>query len=193
MMLVHYHGQLFNASEIGRSLGISDVTVKHYLDILTGTFMVRYLAPWFENIKKRQVKSSKIYLRDIGILEYLLGLENEDAAIRHHPKLGAIWEGFALEEVIRVNDLDLEECFFWGVHGQCELDLFFLKDGKRIGFEFKFMDAPKLTSSIRSVYQQLNLEHLFLIYPGKKDYVLSEGIKVVGLENYLNSALDHHH
>jgi uncharacterized protein len=184
MMLVHYHGQIFNASEIGRSLGISDTAVRHYLDILIGTFMMRYLQPWFENINKRQVKSPKIYMRDSGLLHFFLGVEDHQN-ILHHPKLGASWEGFALEEVIRANDVDPEECFFWGIHGQSELDLLIFKKNKRLGFEFKFSDAPRLTPSLTSAFEHLNLDQLLVIYPGKKDYTLNEKIKAVGLENYL--------
>lgn len=185
MMLVHYHGQMFNASEIGRSLGISDTTVKHYLDILTGTFMVRSLQPWFENISKRQVKSPKIYFRDSGLLHFLLGVEDHDDLL-HHPKLGASWEGFALEEVIRANHADPEECFFWGVHGQVELDLLIFKKNKRLGFEFKFSDAPRLTTSLASACEHLKLDVLYVIYPGNKDYLLNNKIHVVGFENYLH-------
>lgn len=184
MMLVHYHGQIFNASEIGRSLGVSDTTVKHYLDILTGTFMIRYLPPWFENIHKRQIKSPKIYFRDSGLLHFLLGAENYQTLL-HHPKLGASWEGFALEEIIRATRADPEDCYFWGVHGQSELDLLIFKKGKRLGFEFKFADAPRLTSSLLSAYEHLKLDQLCVIYPGKKDYDLNKKIKVIGLENYL--------
>lgn len=184
MMLVHYHGQIFNASEIGRSLGVSDTTAKHYLDILSGTFMVRNLQPWFENINKRQVKSSKIYFRDSGLLHFLLGIPTYEN-ILHHPKLGSSWEGFALEAVIRLNRADQEDCFFWGIHGQSELDLLLFKKSKRLGFEFKFSDTPRLTSSLTSAYENLKLDQLYVIYPGKKDYFLSDHIKVVGFENYL--------
>lgn len=189
MMLVHYHGQIFNASEIGRSLGVADTTVKHYLDILTGTFMIRSLQPWFENIAKRQVKSPKIYFRDSGLLHFLLGAQGYQDLL-HHPKLGASWEGFALEEVIRAQDADPEECFFWGIHGQAELDLLLLKENKRLGYEFKFTDAPRLTSSLIAAYEHLHLDQLYVIYPGKKDYIIHENIKVVGLESYLQNNLN---
>lgn len=184
MMLAHYHGQIFNASEIGRSLGIADTTVKNYLDILSGTFMIRSLQPWFENINKRQIKSPKIYFRDSGLFHFLLDVQDYNDLL-HNPKLGASWEGFALEEVIRSHDQDPEMCFFWGVHGQSELDLLLLQNNKRIGFEFKFVDAPRLTASMSSAYKTLGLDQLFVIYPGKKDYALDKKINVVGLENYL--------
>lgn len=186
MMLTHYHGQIFNASEIGRSLGTADTTIKHYLDILTGTFMIRNLQPWFENIGKRQVKSPKIYFRDSGILHFLFGIENYQA-ILHHPKLGASWEGFAIEEIIRANHADPEECYFWGIHGQSELDLLIFKKGKRLGFELKFSDAPRLNTSLISACEHLKLDHLYVVYPGEKDYKLNKTITVIGLENYLRT------
>ncbi len=182
MMLAHYHGQVFNASEIGQSLGISDTTVRQYLDILSGTFMVRQLTPWLVNTKKRQVKTPKIYFRDSGIFHTLSGITDYKALL-HHPKLGASWEGFALEEIIRYNRADPEDCFFWGVHNQGELDLLIAKDGKKLGFEFKYSDAPKLTQSMKTALQELELDSLEIIYPGKKDYELAPNIKVKSLDS----------
>src|SRR3990167_6766730 len=137
MMLAHYHSNIFNASEIGASLGIAHTTARHYLDILTGTFMIRELPPWIENIDKRQVKSPKIYFRDSGIFHSLLGTHTQED-IKRHPKLGASWEGFALEEVIRKHGTRSENCYFWATQSGAELDLLLLKDGKRLGFEFKY-------------------------------------------------------
>lgn len=177
MMLTHYHGQMFNASELGGSLGVADTTIRSYLDILTGTFMVRQLLPWLENIKKRQVKRPKIYFRDSGLFHTLNAIHDEKSLMRH-PKLGASWEGFALEEVIRLYEAKPEECFYWGIHNQAELDLLIFKDGKRLGFEFKYSDAPKLTKSMEIAFQTLNLDTLFVIYPGDRNYKLAKSIYV---------------
>jgi predicted AAA+ superfamily ATPase len=182
MMLCHSHGQIFNASDIGRSLGVTDHTVRKYLDLLVGTFMARSLAPWLENISKRQVKSPKIYFRDSGILHTLLGLKSQ-GDIEGHPKLSASWEGFALEETIRINRMRSEDCYFWATQSGAELDLLLLKNGKRLGFEFKYADAPRITSSMRRVMEDLNLDHLSVIYPGDKHYDLNEKISVVGIES----------
>jgi predicted AAA+ superfamily ATPase len=181
LMLVHYHGQIFNASELGKSLGISDHTVRRYLDILAGTFMVRILAPWFENLEKRQVKSPKIYFRDSGILHALLGIQNE-GELDVYPKLGSFWEGFALEEVIRQIHAMPEECYFWATQSGAELDLLIVKNGKRMGFEFKYTDAPKVTSSMKIACNDLKLDHLYVIFPGKQSFPLTEQITACGLD-----------
>jgi predicted AAA+ superfamily ATPase len=170
MMLAHYHGQTLNASELGRSLGLSDKTVKSYLDILTATFMVRQLQPWHENISKRQVKSPKIYLRDSGILHSLLGLPNLHALFGH-PKVGASWEGFALEQALQV--LRPSQSFFWATHSGAEIDLFFVLKGKRYGIECKFTEAPTVTKSMMQSLESLGLEHIWIIYPGKESYPIS--------------------
>ncbi len=184
MMLTHYHGQTFNASEIGKSLGLADTTVRHYLDILTGTFMVRQLLPWYENIKKRQVKTPKIYFRDSGIFHTLMGISDKKSLL-HHPKLGASWEGFALEEVIRSHQAAMQECFFWGIHDQAELDLLLVKGGKRLGFEFKYTDAPSLTKSMQVAVDTLQLNSLDVVYPGKKDYQIKDKIWARALSSHL--------
>jgi predicted AAA+ superfamily ATPase len=185
-MMTAYHGNIFNASEIGRSLGLSGPTMRRYLDILTGTFMIRQLQPWFENITKRQVKSPKIYFRDSGLFHTLLGV-NEESQISRNPKLGASWEGFALESIIRAHKLPQEECFFWAIHEQAELDLMFSINGERVGFEFKWADAPKITKSILAACETLDLKKCYLIYPGHKSYQLTETISVFGLDEYINS------
>ncbi|MCH9626694.1 MAG: hypothetical protein S4CHLAM2_03220 [Chlamydiales bacterium] len=184
MMLAHYHGSIFNASELGRSLGFTHKTIQRYADILAGTFMIRQLRPWFENLGKRQVKSSKIYLRDSGVLHTLAGINNQEELLVH-PKLGSSWEGFALEEVIRFHQAESEECYFWATHQQAELDLLICKNGKRSGFEFKYSGSPKLTRSMQIALHDLKLDSLTVIYPGKVDYPLSEAIDVIGLESYL--------
>lgn len=182
MMLSHVHGQIFNASDLGRSLGLTDHTIRKYLDILVGTFMMRSLQPWFENISKRQVKSPKIYFRDSGILHTLLGL-NSQKDIENHPKLGASWEGFALEEIIRRYRARAEDCYFWATQSGAELDLLIIKDGKRRGFEFKYMDAPKVTPSMKIAFHDLKLDYLTVIYPGEKDYDLNDQISVMGIQS----------
>jgi hypothetical protein len=183
MMLAHYHGNIFNASELGRSLGLSHNTIRSYADILTNTLMLRQLQPWHENISKRQVKSPKIYFRDSGILHVLLGIKNQQE-LWTHPKLGASWEGLALEELIRHFDLTTD-CYFWSTHGHAELDLLIFKDGKRLGFEIKHAQAPKLTPSMRIALDDLHLDSLTVIYPGEKEYPLTENIYVVGLKKLL--------
>jgi uncharacterized protein len=182
LMLVHYHGQLFNASELGKSLGISDHMVRKYLDILAGTFMIRILLPWHENLEKRQIKSPKIYFRDSGILHALVGIRSR-AEMDTYPKMGSFWEGFALEEIIRQTGASAEECYFWGTQSKAELDLLILKNGKRIGYEFKYSDAPKITPSMKIACEDLKLDHLYVVYPGTATFSLSEKITARGLLN----------
>jgi predicted AAA+ superfamily ATPase len=183
-MLAHYHGNILNHSELARSLGVSDHTIRHYLDILCGTFMVRQLLPWFENTYKRQVKRPKVYIRDSGIFHQLLSIDSAESLLRH-PKAGASWEGYAMEQVIRAYQVPSESCYFWAVHEQGELDLFLLHKGKRLGFEFKFSDAPSLTSSMKQAVEVLKLDELTVIYPGPKTYKLSEKIQVRPLYSFL--------
>lgn len=185
MMLCHYHGQTFNASEIGKSLGITDYIAKKYLDILTGTFMIRTLQPWFENISKRQVKAPKIYFRDSGILYALMSIRNMNE-LTQHPRLGAFWEGFALEEIIRVFGVMQDECFFWATQSGAELDLLLFKNGKRLGFEFKYSDAPKITQSMHSALDDLKLDHLYIICPEQNSYAITEQISVFGLTSFVH-------
>lgn len=180
MMLAHYHGQQFNASELGRSLGASDTTISRYLDILTGTFMVRRLTPWFENLRKRQIKTPKVYFRDSGILHRLLGIPGLEQMVTN-PKLGASWEGFALEQIIRASGVSEEETYFWGVHQQAELDLLLFRNGKRLGFEIKYADAPRLSPAHRLVMEHLRLDALTLVCPGQMDYPLENRVRVTGL------------
>jgi hypothetical protein len=179
-MLAHYHGQIFNASEIGKSLGISDHTAQRYLDLLSGTFMVRQLRPWYYNTKKRIIKRPKVYFRDSGILHALFALEGKKDVLLH-PKLGASWEGFALEEVIKTAQLKEDEAFFWGVHAAAEIDLLFQKKGGLYGVEVKYAQAPNLTQSMRSALKELSLKHLWIIYPGKESYPLERNVTVIPL------------
>lgn len=189
LMLVHYHGQIFNASELARSLAVSDHTVKKYLDILAGTFMIRILYPWFEILKKRQVKTPKIYFRDSGILHALLGIKNKEE-LNIYPKLGAFWEGFALEEIIKTLKISSEECYFWSTQAKAELDLLIITQGKRIGFEFKYVDAPKITKSMLIAQEDLKLNHLIIIYPRDKSFRLKENIIACSLETFSQKGLD---
>lgn len=186
MMLAHNHGNMLNYSEIGSSLGITHHTVRYYVEVLAGTFMVRILEPWFENIGKRQIKTPKIYIRDSGLLHTLLGIQNHDD-LQVYPRLGASWEGFALEEIIKINHALPEECFFWGIQSGAELDLLIVKNGKRIGFEIKYTDAPKLTKSMATAVESLNLDHLYVIYPHNVGYPLSNKVSVQGLESVISS------
>jgi len=188
IMLAHYHGNIFNASELGRSFGASDVTMRKYLDLLSGTFMIRQLQPWFENIGKRQVKSPKIFFRDSGIFHSLLAIHNSEE-LQMHPKLGASWEGFALEEVIKASRARSEDCYFWSTYSDAEIDLLIYQQDGFKGFEFKYADAPRMTRSMQVALQDLKLKEIFVIYPGDVDYQLSEKVFVVGLKNYLSSLL----
>jgi len=180
-MLAHYHGQIWNAAELARSLGVSESTVRRYLDLLEGVFMVRQLRPWHENLKKRQVKVPKIYFRDSGLLHQLLGIRSE-ADLLLHPRLGASWEGYVLEEVLKSDPPD--EAWFWATHAGAELDLLMLRRGRRIGVEIKRMDAPKLTRSMRIAFDDLRLEQLVVLYPGSRRYALAEGMEVVPFAEY---------
>lgn len=177
-MLAHLNGQVWNAAEPARSLGVNESTARRYLDWLTQTFMVRQLQPWFANLGKRQVKSPKIYFRDTGLLHELLGITDE-AALLAHPKSGSSWEAFALEQMLRIAAPD--EAWFWATHAGAELDLLMVKDGRRVGVEFKRMDAPRLTPSMRTAMHDLQLEALYVVYPGAHRYRLAEHIEVVPL------------
>lgn len=178
-MLAHLHGQTWNASELGRSLSLSDKTTRSHLDLLTGTYMVRQLQPWHENLKKRQVKSPKIYLRDPGLLHRLLDIDT-DRALHGHPRVGASWEGFALEQTLQI--IKPGEAYFWATHGGAELDLLFLVDGRRYGMEFKYSDAPRVSRSMRTAMTDLELEHLWIVCPTRKGYPVEERITVAALD-----------
>ena len=179
-MLAHYHGQVFNATELGRSLGIADTTVKKYLDILSGTFLIRQLQPWFYNTKKRLVKRPKIFFRDSGLLHRLMAITSEEELL-DHPRLGASWEGFALEQVLIHLNLNEEESFFWAVHTGAELDLVFQMKGRLWGVEVKYREAPAINRSMRSALSELDLAHLWVVYPGDETYPMDQKITAVGL------------
>ena len=175
-MLAHYHGQVWNAAEFARALGSSEGTARRYLDILTGAFMVRALPPWFANIRKRQVRSPRIYVRDTGLLHALLTLETHDQ-VAGHPKVGASFEGFAVEQV--AGAFETGGAYFWATHGGAELDLLVMQGGRRYGFECKLSDAPGTTRSMRVALADLELEHLWVVYPGQEAYPLDDRISVL--------------
>ena len=175
-MVAHYHGQIWSSADPARSLGVSEPAVRRYLDFLTNADLVRQLQPWFENLAKRQVKSPKVYVRDSGLLHALFNLDTLDAVLAH-PKSGASWEGFLLEEVLKAAKPD--QAFFWATHQGAELDLMMLKGNRRVGVEFKRADAPALTPSMRIAMADLKLDALFVLYPGPKRYTLAQGIEVL--------------
>lgn len=183
-MLAHYHGQVLNAAELARSLGISGSSVRRYLDLLEQVFMVRQLQPWHANLKKRQVKSPKIYFRDSGLLHYLLGIRDERDLLTHS-RLGASWEGYVVEEIIRWANPD--EAYFWATHGGAELDLLLWKNGRLFGYEIKRVDAPRLTKSMQIALETLELEQLTVVYPGNQAYPLGERVMVQPLTAVLTS------
>jgi hypothetical protein len=177
-MLAHYHGQIWNGAEFARAMGAGESTVRRYLDLLSDAFMVRQLQPWHTNIRKRQVKSPKIYLRDSGLLHQLLGITNQRDLLTH-PKLGASWEGYVIEEVIAAEGV--QEAYFWATHQGAEMDLVIQKNGRLRGLECKRADAPKITPSVRTALEDLQLESVAIVYPGTKRYKLAEQVEAVPL------------
>lgn len=177
-MVAHLHGQIWNAADLAASLGVSQPTVRKYLDHLENLLMVRQLQPWHANLAKRQVKAPKIYVRDAGLLHLLLGVGTAQA-LEVHPKKGSSWEGYVLEEILKL--LGSEEAYFWATHNRAELDLLMIKSGKSIGFEIKYGDAPRLTPSMRIAMSDLKLDRLFVIYPGETRYAISKKIEAVPL------------
>jgi len=178
MMLSHYHGQIWNASEIGASLNLDYKSCQYYLDILRNTFILRTLQPWFENAGKRERRAPKVYMRDSGLFHTLMNLHSM-RDIESHPKLGASWEGFAIEQIISAFRLAADECFYWAVHSGPEIDLLMMRDGKRTGFEIKFADAPRLTASMMTAMEHLRLNRLYVVYPGELRYDLATGIEAI--------------
>jgi predicted AAA+ superfamily ATPase len=177
-MVAHYHGQVWSHAEPARTLGVSEPTVRRYLDLLESVFMVRLLRPWHENLQKRQVKSPRVYVRDTGLLHHLLGIRSLND-LWSHPKSGSSWEGYVIEEVVRMVQPD--EVYFWATHGGAELDLLMFKDGRRIGVECKRADAPRLTPSMRTALEDLRLDFLLVVYPGTQRYPLAAQVEVVPL------------
>ncbi len=187
-MIAHYHGQTWNASEIGRSLQLAHTTVKRYLDLLSDALLIRQLPPWFENIGKRLVKAPKVYLRDSGLLHSLLGLERMQD-IEGHPKLGASWEGFALETLLAWKDEP--GASFWGTHGGAELDLCWMGGPRPVGVEFKYTSSPSITKSMRVVLDDLKLAHLYVVHPGSGSFPLADRITAAGLADMREVLADH--
>lgn len=179
-MIAHFHGQIWNGAELARALGANERTARRYLDILAGAFMVRVLPPWFENLKKRQVRAPKVYVRDTGLLHTLLGLAREDE-LAGHPKVGASFEGFAIEQLLAA--LGTGDACFWATHGGAEIDLLVTRGGKRYGFECKLADAPGTTRSMRVAIADLGLDHLWVVCPGDEAYALDERISVLPVAN----------
>ena len=183
-MVAHYHGQTWNAAELARALAINESTVRRYLDLMTGVLMFRQLPPWFENLGKRQVKAPKVYVRDSGLLHALLGITTR-RVLEHHPKVGASWEGYAVEEIVKARGTD--EIYYWGTHTGAELDLLLLQRGRRIGVECKRMDAPTLTPSMRTALADLKLDELAVVYPGQRRYTLAKRVEVVPLAEFVGA------
>ncbi len=183
-MLCSYHGNIFNASELGQSLDLNHKTTRRYLDILTGTFMMRTLQPWHANIQKRQVKQPKVYFRDSGIFHVLMGVKTSEDLLLN-AKLGASWEGFAMEEIISELKAEPEDCFFWATHGGAEIDLLINTPTGLNAYEFKFSNQPKITKSIQEAINTLALEKVLIVVPGNMDYPLSDQVWVIGLEKLL--------
>ncbi len=183
-MIAHYHGQIWNASEFARSFGLADTTVRHYLDIFNSALVARLLLPWYENIKKRQVKAPKVYIRDSGILHGLLNLTNQED-LESHPKIGASWEGFVIDQIIRHIRVEEEECFFWSTYTGAELDLLVVRGSEKRGYEIKRTTSPKYTSSMRSSMDTLSLISLDVIHAGDKTFQLSDNIRAVSFARLL--------
>ena len=187
VMVSHYHGQTLNLSELGRSFGISDHTVRRYLDILSGTFMIRLLPPWHANVGKRLVKAPKLYIRDSGLFHALHTISTTEQ-LESHPKLGASWEGFAMEQAIRL--MGATSPYFWRTHTGAELDLVWQSGGALWGMEFKYRDAPRMTKSLRAVLRDLPLQHLWIVYPGPDRYQLDETVTVLPVAELADVAAD---
>jgi len=177
-MVAHYHGQVLNLAELARALGSSEPTARRYIDILSGTYVVRHLPPWFENLKKRQVRAPKVYIRDSGLLHALLGI-TDPVGLQSHPKLGASWEGFCIEQILSL--CGERDAYFWGTHAGAELDLLLTHRGQRLGFEFKFSDRPGTTKSMRIALQDLVLDHLYVVHPGEHTFALDTAITAIAL------------
>ncbi|MCC6743597.1 MAG: ATP-binding protein [Acidobacteria bacterium] len=184
-MVAHHHGQIWNAAEPARAMGVNPSTSRRYLDLLTDALVVRQLQPWYANLGKRQVKSPKVYVRDSGLLHQLLGLETERALLSH-PKVGASWEGFAIEQVLAAVPHD--EVFFWATHQGAEIDLLLRRGDRMVGVECKRADAARVTPSIRIALEDLNLERVVVIYPGSKRFRLTDRVEVIPLEALAESA-----
>ena len=181
-MVAHYHGLVLNVAELARSLGASEPTARRYLDVLCGTYMVRQLPPWFENLKKRQVKAPKVYIRDSGICHRLLSIPDA-SALAAHPKLGASWEGLCIEQILAVTGD--REAYFWATHAGAELDLLLFHEGKRLGFEFKYNEKPSTSRSMRTAQEDLGLDHLYVVHPGPHTFPLDTALTAITLQELI--------
>lgn len=190
-MLAHYHAQVWNGSELARAFGVAHTTVRGYLDLLSSALVLRQLQPWHENLGKRQVKSPKVYVADTGLLHGLLGIETTEG-LESHPKIGASWEGFVIEQVLTRLRLRWDDCFFWATHAGAELDLLVIDERGRRGFEIKRTTAPKITPSMRNAIADLRLDRLDVIHAGEHSFPLAENIQAVSMRRLLtdNGALD---
>ncbi len=183
-MLAHVHGQTLNSSELGRALAVADTTVRRYLDLLVGTFVVRELKPWHENLTKRQVKAPKVFIADSGVLHTLLDIDTR-AQLQRHPLVGASWEGFCISQVVARLRARADQCFYWATHSGAELDLLVIAGGRRLGFEIKLSDAPVVTKSMRVAIDDLRLDSLDVIHAGERTFVLENGIRAVSMASLL--------
>lgn len=177
-MLAHWHGQIWNGAEFGRAFGVSHTTIKRYLDLLTSLFVVRQLAPWFENISKRQVRSPKVYIADSGILHTLLGLQGREDLLSH-PKVGASWEGFMIHQIAAAMSPRADQCYHWATHSGASLDLLVVSGKHRHGFEIKRTESPRLTASMRSAVATLNLDRLDVIHAGQGRFQLAPKVRAM--------------
>ena len=187
-MVGHYHGRVWNASDIASSLQVAHTTARGYLDLLSGAYLVRQLSPWLENVGKRVVKSPKVYVRDSGLLHTLLGIPDR-RLLEGHPKLGASWEGFVLEELL--GGADERHAHFWATHAGAELDLLLTLGGRRFGFEMKVTDAPRTSKSMRIALADLRLDHLYVVHPGSASFPLDEHITAVTLREAITIVRTH--
>jgi len=185
-MIARCHGSIWNAADPARSLGIGESTVRRYLDLLTSLLVVRQLQPWHANLAKRQVKAPKVYVRDSGLLRVLLGIPTEKDLLAH-PKSGASWEGYAVEQVL--SKVEPDHAYFWATHQRAELDLLLFKDGCRLGVEIKRMDAPTLTPSMRIALTDLSLDKLIVLYPGSEAYELEPRVRVMPISSLIGASI----
>ena len=184
-MVAHYHGQVWNSAEPARSLNVSETTVRRYLDLLTDAFMIRQLQPYHANLRKRQVKSPKIYIRDSGLLHQLLGIDSMKSLFSH-PKVGASWEGFVIEQLLMTEPHD--EAFFWATHQGAEIDLILRRGDRLYGVECKRTDTPRVTPSMRIAFEDLKLKRVFVVYPGIKRFPLADQVEAVPLQTLSQGA-----
>jgi len=189
-MLAHYHGQIWNGSELGRAFGMTHASVKRYVDLLSDALVVWQLKPWFHNLGKRQVKAPKVYIKDSGILHGLLGIETF-SGLASHPKIGASWEGFIISETLAKLNIEPDDAYFWATHAGAELDLLVFVDGQPYGFEVKRTSAPKITPSMKNSLNDLSLKKLFVIHAGDHEFDLNENIRAIPSNQIHQLSINH--